>query len=105
MPFVLHSYRRFPVVSPVTYEHGWQVGQGIVWNLSPTGRRLSGTLPLEHGNICFLTVMLPTNKTLALSTGVVRWVRGEDVEIETLVMDEKAEARLGKYIPERMMEL
>jgi len=37
MPFVLRPYRRFPVVCPVTYEHWFREGEGIVWNLSPTG--------------------------------------------------------------------
>lgn len=62
MPYVVHSYRRFPVVSPVTYEHWFREGKGIVWNLSPTGWRLSGTLPLQLRDVCSLTVMLSTNK-------------------------------------------
>ena len=102
MPFVLRPYRRLPVVSPVTYEHGWREGRGIVWNLSPTGWRLSGDLPLEPGAICSLTVMLPTNKPVSVAAGVVRWVRGEDVGIETLVMHGNAQAQLGRYIRARM---
>ncbi|QPD06391.1 MAG: hypothetical protein Nkreftii_004165 [Candidatus Nitrospira kreftii] len=38
MPFVLHPYRRCPVVCPVTYEHRLQEGEGIYWNLSPGTR-------------------------------------------------------------------
>ena len=37
MPFVLRPYRRIQVVSPVTYEHWWRAGEGIVWNLSLLG--------------------------------------------------------------------
>lgn len=102
MPFVLRPYRRFPVVSPVTYEHEGQEGQGIVWNLSPTGCRLSGNLPLELGDICSLTVMLPTNTPVSVLAGMVRWVRGEDVGIETLAMDRKSQSQLGRYIRQRM---
>lgn len=105
MPFVLRPYRRFPVVSPVTYEKGWQEGQGIVWNLSHTGWRLSGDLPLALGDICSLMVRLPKHPPIPVLAGVVRWVRGEDVGIETLVMDGKAQAQLGNYIRERMKEM
>jgi hypothetical protein len=105
MPFVLRPYRRFPVVSPVTYDNGSQEGQGIVWNLSHTGWRLSGDLPLAPGDICSLTVMLPQHPSISVLAGVVRWVRGEDVGIETLVMDGTAQGHLGHYIGERMKEL
>ena len=105
MPFVVRPYRRFPVVSPVTYENGYEEGQGIVWNLSHTGWRLSGDLPLALGDICSLTVMLSVNTPLSVLAGVVRWVQGEDVGIETLAMDGKSQAHLGKYIRERMKEL
>ena len=72
-----------------------------MWNLSPTGWRLSGDLPLEPGAICSLTVMLPTNKPVSVAAGVVRWVRGEDVGIETLVMHGNAQVQLGRYIRAR----
>lgn len=105
MPFVLRPYRRFPVVCPVTYEHGWREGEGIIWNLSPMGWRLSGNLPLECGDVCSLNMVLPTNKQISVAAGIVRWVRGEDYGIETLVMDGQGQARIGQYIRERIKEL
>lgn len=105
MALVLRPYRRFPVVSPVTYEHWFREGEGIVWNLSPTGWRLSGTLPLQLGDVCSLTVMLPTNKPVSVAAGIVRWARGEECGIETLVMHGEAQAWLGDYIRERMRAL
>ena len=105
MPFVLRPYRRIQVVSPVTYEHWWRAGEGIVWNFSPTGWRLSGNLPLEPGDICSMTVMLSTNKHISVSAGIVRWVRGEDFGFEILVINGKAQAQLGQYIRARMMAL
>jgi PilZ domain len=105
MPFVIRPYRRFPVVCPAAYEHWFQEGQGIVWNVSPSGWRLSGNLPLAVGAVCSLTVTLPANKQVSVAAGIVRWISGQDYGIETLVMDGKAEARLGKYIQERMKEL
>jgi hypothetical protein len=105
MPFVLRPYRRFPVNIPVTYENWFREGEGIVWNLSPTGWRLSGDLPLQRGDVCTLKVRLPTHKEISVAAGIVRWVQGQDYGIETLVLDEEAQARLGKYIQERMKEL
>lgn len=105
MPFVLRPYRRFPVTCPVIYEHWFREGQGIVWNLSPTGWRMSGTLPLQCGDVCSLNVMLPGNKPVSVVAGIVRWVRGEDYGIETLVMNRKAQAHLGQHIREHMKEL
>lgn len=105
MSFTLRPYQRFPVACDVTYEHWFREGQGTVWNLSRTGWRMSGTLPLHCGDVCTLRAVLPTQKQISVTAGIVRWVRGEDYGIETLVMDRKVEAHLGKYIHERMREL
>jgi hypothetical protein len=104
MPFVLRPHRRLPVVCPVTYEHWFREGEGIVWNLSPTGWRLSGNLPLQRGAVCSLRMTLPTNEAIAVAAGIVRWVRGEEFGLETLVMDEEAQAHLRRYIQDRMKE-
>ena len=105
MSFIIRPYRRFPVLCPVTYEHWFREGEGFIWNLSPMGWRLSGNLPLEPGDICSLTMTLPTNKQISLAAGIVRWARGEDYGIETLVIDGKSQGRLGRYIEERMKAL
>lgn len=55
--------------------------EGIVWNLSPTGWRLSGSLPLQLGDVCSLTMMLPTNNPLSVTAGIVQWVRGEECRV------------------------
>ena len=94
MAFVLRPYRHFPVVIPETYENWSQEGQGIVWNLSSAGWRLSGDLPLEIGDICSLSMTPPTNQPIAVLAGVGRWVRGEKFGIETLAMNKTALARL-----------
>jgi len=69
------------------------------------GWRLSGNLPLRRGDVCSLKMILPTNKQISVSAGIVRWVRGDEFGLETLVMDGKAQARIGKYIRERIKEL
>ncbi|MDH4079791.1 MAG: PilZ domain-containing protein [Nitrospira sp.] len=103
--FIIRPYRRFPVACPVAYEHCFQEGQGTVWNVSSTGWRMSGDVPLQCGDVCSLNVILPTNKPVSVAAGIVRWVKGEEFGIEILVMDGKAQTHLGKYIQERMKDL
>jgi len=76
MPFALRYHSRFPVFTTVRYESGNREGYGTVMNVSPLGWRVSGSLPLEPGDVCALTVRLPTKKWVSVAAGKVRWVRG-----------------------------
>ena len=69
MPFLIRPSRRFPVCCPVTYQCGDIEGHGTVWNVSPTGWRFSGNLPLRVGKVRSLTVNLPTQETLYVAAG------------------------------------
>ena len=73
MPFTIRPYRRFPVPCAVTYNAGPFQGQGTVWNLSCTGQRLSGDLPLRPGATLSLTVTLPNARRIVVPEAVVRW--------------------------------
>ena len=59
MPFTIRPYRRFPVLCAVTYNARLFQGQDTVWNLSCTGWRFSGDLPLRPGVALSMTVTLP----------------------------------------------
>ena len=102
MPFSIRPYRRFPVCCPVTYQTGDFEGQGTVWNLSLTGWRFSGDLPLRMGEVCSFTVNLPTHQCLYVAAGIVRWVRGEEYGVETLVMDDESQDDMDDYLAERI---
>ena len=58
MPFSIHPYRRFPVPCAVTYNAGPFQGQGTVWNLSCSGWRLSGNLPMRPGETLSFVVQI-----------------------------------------------
>ena len=77
MPFSIRPPCRFPIYCPVTYQTGLFEGQGTVWNLSLSGWRLSGDLPLRVGEVCSLTVNLSIDQRVYMAAGIVRWVRGE----------------------------
>ena len=105
MPFSIRPFHRFPVCSPVTYQCGLFEGHGTVWNLSLAGWRFSGNLPLRVGEVCSLTVNLPTQETIYVAAGIVRWVRGEEeYGVETLVVDDESREDMEQYLWQRVWE-
>ena len=94
MPFSLRPYRRSPVHCSVTYHAGPFQGQGTVWNFSLNGWKLSGDLPLQVGQTCSLTVNLPNQESIVVATAIVRWVRGQEYGVETLVVEKQTQSRL-----------
>lgn len=104
-PFALRHGYRFPVFGPIKYETSNREGYGTVTNVSSFGWRVSGSLLLEPGDVCSLKVRLSPKTSVSVAAGKVRWVRGQDAGIETLVMNETSEARLNEYILERINAL
>jgi hypothetical protein len=94
MPFSIRPFRRFPVHCSVTYNAGPFQGQGTVWNLSCTGWRLSGDLPMRPGGTLSLTVTLPNEQRIVVPEAVVRWSRGQEFGIETDETPKHTQARL-----------
>jgi hypothetical protein len=77
MPFSIRPFHRFPVQCAVTYNAGPFQGQGTVWNLSCTGWRLSGDLPMRPGETLSLTITLPNAQRIEVPEAVVRRSRGQ----------------------------
>ena len=98
MPFTIRPYRRFPVYCPVTYQTGLLEGHGTVWNLSLTDWRFSNNLLLRIGEVCSLTVVLPPYQPIYVAAGIVRWVRGEEYGVETLVIDDESREDVEEYL-------
>ena len=78
VPFSIRPYRRCPAQCSVTYNAGLFQVQGTVWDLSCTGWRLSGDLPMRPGEILSLTVTLPNEHRIEVPAAVVRWSRGQN---------------------------
>ena len=104
MPFSIRPYRRFPVCCPVTYHAGLFEGHGIVWNLSLNGWRLSGDVPLRVGQTCPLTVNLPNQQSIFVAAVIVRWVRGPEYGMETLVVEKQTHSRLEHLLTRLRLE-
>jgi len=97
MPFILRPYRRFPVQCPVSYSSGPFNGVGTVWNLSLTGWRLSGDLPMREGETLSLCVTLP-NRQRIKAEATARWSRGNEFAVETSQINPRTTARLQHYV-------
>lgn len=98
MPFTIRSSRRFPVHCSVRYDAGPFWGHGTVWNLSMTGWRLSGDVPMRPGETLSLTVSLPNEQRIEVLVAVVRWSRGYEFAVENVVIAPHTEARLRHYV-------
>jgi PilZ domain len=104
MPFVLRPYRRFVVQCPVTYSIGPFQGHGTIWNLSCTGCRISGDLPMRPGETLSLTITLPNKKRIEVPEAIVRWSRGQEFAVENVVVEPQTDARLQQYVVRRAQE-
>lgn len=98
MSFSIRPRRRFPLCCPVTYYAGLSECSGTIWNISLTGWRLSGDLPLQVGQSFPMTVTLPGRQSLFVAAGIVRWVRGEEYGVETLVVEKQTHSRVEQVI-------
>jgi len=98
MPFILRPFRRFPVQCAVTYHAGRFQGHGTVWNLSRTGWRFSGDLPMRPGELLLLTVTLPNEQRIEIPEAVVRWSRGQEFAVEVVAVEPHTLARLAHYL-------
>lgn len=104
MPFVLRPDRRFPVQCPVTYNTGPFQGRGTVWNLSLSGWRLSGDVPMRTGETLALTVTLPNAQSIDVPKAVVRWSRGCEFAVENVMLNRQTQARLHHYVKRLVRE-
>ena len=102
MPFSVRPYLRFPVQCAVIYHAGPVQGQGTVWNLSLNGWKLSGDLPLRVGETCSLTVNLPNQESIVVAAAIVRWARGQEYGLETLVVEKQTHSQL-EHLIERLV--
>jgi PilZ domain-containing protein len=98
MPFSIRLFRRFPVQCAVSYSVGQFRGIGTVWNLSRSGWRLSGDLPMRPRERLSLTVTLLNEQSIDVSDAVVRWSRGKEFGIETVETPKHTADRLIYYV-------
>jgi hypothetical protein len=104
MPCSIRPFRRFPVQCTMTYNAGRFRGQCTIWNLSYIGWRFSGNLPMRSREMLSLTVTLPNEQRIEEPEAVVRWVRGQEFEVENLAIKPHTRARLQHYVTRLVQE-
>ena len=98
MPFPIRLYRRFPVQCSVTCNAGLFQGQGMVWNLSCAGWRLSGDLPMRPGEPLSLMVTLLNELRIKIPEAGVRWSRGQEFAVESVAIEPHTQACLAHSV-------
>ncbi len=98
MSFSIRPDRRFPICWPVTYHAGLREGHGLVWNLSVNGWRVSGDVPLRVGQTCPLTVTVPNQESLVVAGVTVRWARGQEYGVETVMVEKQTQSRVKHWV-------
>jgi hypothetical protein len=71
----------------VTYNVGPFQDQGTLWNLSYSGWRLAGDLPMCLGETLSLTVTLSNEQLIEIHEAVVRWSGGQEFAMENLAIE------------------
>ena len=104
MPFTLRPYRCFPVHCSVSHNTGPFQGQGTIWNLSCTGWRLSGDLPMRQGEGFSLTTTLPNKQRILIPLTVVQWSTRQELAVEDVVVVPHTHARLRHYMKRLVQE-
>lgn len=102
MPFTIRKFRRLPVHGSVIYHRGMAEGQGTVRNISLTGARLSGDFPLHLGETCSYAISLPHQQSVYVAAGIVRWKRGNEFGVESLVVDADSREEINRIISWRI---
>jgi PilZ domain len=98
MSFTIRPYRRIPVHCFVKYNIGSFTGTGTVWNVSLSGCRFSGNVPMRPGEILSVEITLPNEQRIKISEAIVRWSRGKEFGIETIEVCKHTRNRLAHYV-------
>ena len=68
------------------------------------GWRLSGDLPMRPGETLSLTVTLPNEQHIEIPEAVVRWSRGQEFAVETVMVEQYTHARLKHHVKRLVQE-
>ena len=62
------------------------------------GWRFSGDIPLRVGQTCPLTINVPEQPALVVVAVTVRWVRGQEYGVETVVVEKQTQSRVHHWV-------
>ena len=99
--YIPRKKSRASVHCPFSYFYDGTLAKGTIWDLSETGWRATGELPVAAGSELTVYLTLPNSgksKNLVVDAAVVRWSEGRDAGWEIIRIDEEARARLDYFL-------
>jgi hypothetical protein len=95
----LRKVPRFQCACPVSFSAAGLAGQGAVVNLSLKGCKVACRQRIQMGTELSLRVALPDDASpLQVERSIVRWAVGKYMGLEFLVIEDKHQARLLKFV-------
>ena len=93
------QFPRIPLVSVTTVASGQHSGHSVLLDLSPTGAKLSSTLPLQPSDYVALNFSLPFREpSLEVVLAAVRWVKGRNVGVEFIQITPSEQSWLKDFL-------
>lgn len=95
----LRHFHRLPTRCPIEFSGEAASGQGIALNISRNGFLVQSPRRVPRGSDLKLRLFLPDGGwPLDVELAEVRWSRGRRLGLKTLVIEDEAWERLGKFI-------
>jgi len=102
--FVVRTYSRFPIQTPMLYMGKDFAGQGAIRELSSVGCRIFGNYPVTRGEPLRLRISHPDHPDPLLIEQVgVRWVKGFEFGVSFGLLDEAVADRLHR-LPDDVLD-
>lgn len=81
------------------------VAEGSVWDLSNSGWRASGTLPVTVGMEMPVCLFLENEKKwVSIGRAAVRWVKGSNFGLEILQIEAQEQERLDHFLKQNQIK-
>ena len=100
-PFAIRKGRRSMIHCSFIYNGDGRMGEGNLWDLSPSGWRSTNNDVLEPGTVMSAYIALPDrgeSKYVVIESAIVRWSHGIEAGWEILKMDASARERIRTFL-------
>jgi hypothetical protein len=93
------QFPRIPLVIVTVVASEQHSGHSVLLDLSPTGAKLSSTLPLQPSDYVALNLSLPFREpSLEVVLAAVRWVQGGNFGVEFIQITPSEQSRLKDFL-------
>lgn len=101
--FAVRTHHRVPVANTVYFSNEELDGTGNLWNLSLTGCRVDGSVPVRAGMRFKLLVLLPgKHASIVIREAQVAWTRGHEFGLRLVSVQAQEAARLETFVRKKI---